>query len=92
MRDSPPIHDLALVGDRRTAALISRDGTVCWCCLPRLDSGAAFARLLDPDGGACEPALDGDASEPPQRRCAHLRTDGCDGRRPDDVAASGPLR
>jgi GH15 family glucan-1,4-alpha-glucosidase len=34
-------------------ALVSDRGSIDWCCLPRFDSGALFARLLDPEGGHC---------------------------------------
>ncbi len=43
----PPIGDYALIGDCHSAALISRDASVDWCCFHRFDARPVFGRLLD---------------------------------------------
>ncbi|MEU1089134.1 glycoside hydrolase family 15 protein [Streptomyces sp. NPDC005576] len=63
------IEDYALIGDMQTAALVCRDGTVDWLCLPRFDSHAIFAGLLGTEEhgfwrlGPLEPEGDADGED-----------------------------
>jgi GH15 family glucan-1,4-alpha-glucosidase len=45
------IGDYAFLGDTHSAALVSKSGSIDWMCLPRFDSDACFAAILDPQRG-----------------------------------------
>jgi alpha,alpha-trehalase len=49
--DFRPIGEYGLLADCNSAALASSDGSIDWLCMPRYDSPAVFARILDPGAG-----------------------------------------
>jgi GH15 family glucan-1,4-alpha-glucosidase len=62
------IEDYAIVGDMQSAALISRDGSVDWLCVPRFDSPACLAALLGDEGNGQWRISPTAAEGPPSRR------------------------
>lgn len=46
-----PIEDYGLIGDGRTAALVGRDASIAWLCVPRFDAAPLFCGILDTKRG-----------------------------------------
>src|SRR3954464_14532665 len=60
------IEDYAIIGDTETVALVGKNGSIDWLCLPRFDSSACFAALLgDEDNGHWRVAPQGAGSGTP---------------------------
>ena len=62
-----PIEDHGLIGDGTTCALVARDGSIPWLCLPDFDSRPFLAGLLDPERGGSLTVTPADLREAGQR-------------------------
>ena len=61
LKPYPPIGDYGFISDCHSVALVSAAGSIDWCCMPRIDSGSIFGRLLDwKRGGYCSVAPSGE--------------------------------
>lgn len=47
------IEDYAFLSDTETAALVGKDGSIDWLCMPRFDAPACFAKLLGTEENGC---------------------------------------
>ena len=69
---SRPIEDYGFIGNMLSAALVSRDGSIDWLCLPRFDSDACFAALLgSEENGFWRIAPDGEYTTTRRYRPGH---------------------
>lgn len=61
-----PISDYGIIGNMLSAALVGKDGSIDWCCLPRFNSPSFFATILDDEKGGkfqIRPQLSGEATQ-----------------------------
>ena len=59
--------DYGIIGNCRSAALVSKDASIDWCCLPEFNSSSVFAKLLDEEKGGSFEILTDDNYEISQR-------------------------
>ena len=75
----PPIADYALISDCQGAALVSRDGSIDWACMPRFDSPSLFGRILGVGAGHWRigPTESAEVTRAYVRDTMVLRTESC---------------
>ncbi len=77
MTDYKPLEEYGLIGNLETCALIGRDGSIDWCCLPHLNSSSVFAAILDAERGGrfvIQPTGEYDAEQHYMERTNVLQT------------------
>lgn len=62
--DYPAVSNYGFLSDCHSAALVSKSGSIDWCCMPRIDSASCFGRILSwESGGYCQIA--------PKKKCRY---------------------
>lgn len=53
MSEFEPIENYGIIGDLSTCALVSKNGSIDWCCMPHMELSSVFGKILDLEKGGC---------------------------------------